>query len=158
MSRSKAVVLPAACGNWLAQNGCLIPKQIEKKGANVALGPDNVRLLLSGIAFGRAIQKALGANKTLDGLRLNNNDGNWNTLVPILRRLAVKVENDSKSLILSGDAAVAWRQKSKVYIEGRKTAPNWKKIMKTTKPCKTRKGKGGGEGMTRKEGVDKVFT
>ena len=81
----------------------------------MALGPDNVRLLLSGIAFGRAIQKALGANKTLDGLRLNNNDGNWNTLVPILRRLAVKVENDSKSLILSGDAAVACRLMTQLY-------------------------------------------
>ena len=85
MSNKKAVMLPTACANWLAQNGCLIPKQLEKKGANLALGPDNVRLLVSGIAFGRAIQKAIGANKTLDGLRLNNKDGNWNTLVPILR-------------------------------------------------------------------------
>jgi hypothetical protein len=115
MSNKKAVMLPTACANWLAQNGCLIPKQLEKKGANLALGPDNVRLLVSGIAFGRAIQKAIGANKTLDGLRLNNKDGNWNTLVPILRRLAIRVENDAKSLILSGDAKVACRLMSQLY-------------------------------------------
>ena len=108
MSRS-SIALPSNCGNWLAENGCLIAKQLKKKGSNVLLGPDNVKLLVSGLAFGRAIQAALGKNKLLDGLRINNKEGNWNALVPVLRRLTVRVDNDAKSLILSGDAQVAAR-------------------------------------------------
>ncbi len=51
MSRS-SIALPSNCGNWLAENGCLIAKQLKKKGSNVLLGPDNVKLLVSGLAFG----------------------------------------------------------------------------------------------------------
>ena len=81
----------------------MIAKQLRKRGSNLELGPDNVKLLVSGLAFGRAIQAALGKNKLLDGLRINNKEGNWNALVPVLRRLSVRVDNDAKSLILSGE-------------------------------------------------------
>jgi hypothetical protein len=114
MSRS-SIALPSNCGNWLAENGCLIAKQLKKKGSNVLLGPDNVKLLVSGLAFGRAIQAALGKNKLLDGLRINNKEGNWNALVPVLRRLTVRVDNDAKSLILSGDAQVAARLMNQLW-------------------------------------------
>ena len=50
----------------------MIAKQLRKRGSNLELGPDNVKLLVSGLAFGRAIQAALGKNKLLDGLRINN--------------------------------------------------------------------------------------
>ena len=83
--------------------------------SNVLLGPDNVKLLVSGLAFGRAIQAALGKNKLLDGLRINNKEGNWNALVPVLRRLTVRVDNDAKSLILSGDAQVAARLMNQLW-------------------------------------------
>ena len=60
MSSRSSIALPSNCGNWLAENGCLIAKQLKKKGSNVLLGPDNIKLLVSGLAFGRAIQAALG--------------------------------------------------------------------------------------------------
>ena len=55
----------------------MVLKQLKKKGSNVHLGPDNVKLLVTGLAFGRAIQASLGKNKLLDGLRINNKEGNW---------------------------------------------------------------------------------
>ena len=85
------------------------------RGSNLELGPDNVKLLVSGLSFGRAIQAALGKNKLLDGLRINNKEGNWNALVPVLRRLSVRVDNDAKSLILSGDAQVASRLMNQLW-------------------------------------------
>ncbi len=115
MSSRSSIALPSNCGNWLAENGCLIAKQLKKKGSNVLLGPDNIKLLVSGLAFGRAIQAALGKNKLLDGLRINNKEGNWNALVPVLRRLTVRVDNDAKSLILSGDAQVAARLMNQLW-------------------------------------------